>query len=64
MNDKRWADVDAYIGSRIVEEDRALRMTQDAAKMAGLPAIAVSPAQGKFLYLEPRAISLQHSLHP
>jgi len=51
MTDKRWTEVDAFIGSRIVEEDRALRMAQDAAKMAGLPAIAVSPAQGKFLYL-------------
>jgi predicted O-methyltransferase YrrM len=51
MTDKRWAEVDAYIGSRLVEEDRVLRLTQDAAKMAGLPPIAVSPAQGKFLYL-------------
>jgi predicted O-methyltransferase YrrM len=51
MSGKLWSEVDAYISSRIVEEDRALRMAQDAAKTAGLPAIAVSPAQGKFLYL-------------
>lgn len=51
MNDPQWGDVDHYLMQRLiapdVELDRLLRASEDA----GLPAIEVSPAQGKMLML-------------
>lgn len=49
-----WTRVDAYIGERLVPEDDALRSAlaaSAASAAAGLPAIAVSAAQGKMLNL-------------
>jgi predicted O-methyltransferase YrrM len=50
MNEKLWNEVDQYIGC-LVEQDDALRAALDESSKAGLPAIQVSPAQGKLLML-------------
>jgi predicted O-methyltransferase YrrM len=51
MSRQRWAEVDGYIGDLLVGEDPALDAALQASSEAGLPPIAVSPAQGKLLYL-------------
>jgi predicted O-methyltransferase YrrM len=51
MNDKVWSDVDAYIEDRLIGDDQVLAAALNDSAAAGLPTIAVSPAQGKQLYL-------------
>jgi predicted O-methyltransferase YrrM len=51
MSDRIWSDVDAYIEDRLVAEDAALSAAIRDSAAAGLPAIAVSAAQGKMLHL-------------
>jgi predicted O-methyltransferase YrrM len=51
MSNERWEAVDDYISNLLVGEDRALRAARQASDEAGLPAIALSPAQGKLLHL-------------
>lgn len=51
MSDRIWSDVDAYIEDRLVAEDAALSAAIRESAAAGLPAIAVSAAQGKLLHL-------------
>ncbi len=51
-----WTEVDGYIASKVIPRDRALDAALDASEAAGLPAIAVSPAQGKMLHLLASAI--------
>lgn len=51
MSDSVWRDVDSYIEDRLVAEDDALRSAIHESAAAGLPAIAVSAAQGKMLHL-------------
>jgi predicted O-methyltransferase YrrM len=46
-----WTAVDDYITGLIVPADPVLDAAQDASRAAGLPAISVSAAQGKFLHL-------------
>ncbi len=53
--DKLWADVDRYVERQQIPRDRALAEALAHSEAAGLPAIAVSPAQGKLLYLLARA---------
>jgi predicted O-methyltransferase YrrM len=45
-----WDAVDDYIGD-VVQPDALLTSALDASSAAGLPAIAVSPSQGKLLYM-------------
>lgn len=48
---EQWAKVDRYIDDLVIHSDAALgNALQDSLK-AGLPAISVSPCQGKFLQL-------------
>ena len=47
----RWTAVDRYIIDTLVETDDALDAAVRASDAAGLPAIQVSPPQGKLLYL-------------
>ncbi len=49
--EQSWADVDDYIVERLVPEQEALDFAIEASEAAGLPPIAVTPAQGKFLEL-------------
>ena len=51
MSDRVWSNVDAYIEGRLVAEDAALSAAIRESAAAGLPAIAVSAAQGKMLHL-------------
>ena len=53
--DGEWAAVDDYIADRLLGEDSHLADALAANAAAGLPAIDVSPAQGKFLYLLAKA---------
>jgi len=46
-----WDDVDGYIVEKLVPRDRALEDALNNNHRHGLPAIDVSPAQGKFLNL-------------
>jgi len=56
MDEELFAAVDAFIGETIVEEDEGLRGAVVAAEEAGLPAIQVSPPQGKLLELLVRLV--------
>ncbi len=51
MNPETWSAVDRYINQRIVPADPVLDAALAASEAAGLPPIAVSPAQGKLLQL-------------
>jgi predicted O-methyltransferase YrrM len=51
-----WRAVDGYIEERLIGSDPALDATLRASAEAGLPAIAVSPTQGKLLHLLARAL--------
>ena len=62
MSDRIWNDVDAYIEDRLVGEDEALSATIRESEAAGLPAIAVSAAQGKLLHLLAMSIGAKRIL--
>jgi predicted O-methyltransferase YrrM len=51
MDAKLFAAVDHYIGERLVPSDAALEAAMQANAAAGLPAIGVSPVQGKLLHV-------------
>lgn len=46
-----WTKVDDYFGDLLAPEDDAMKQVLRANHQAGLPAIGVSPLQGKFLFL-------------
>jgi predicted O-methyltransferase YrrM len=56
MTQEVWAAVDRYITDLFVPSDAALNSALRSSEAAGLPAINVSPAQGKFLQLLAQAI--------
>ena len=49
--EKSWTAVDRYIGERLAPSDPALEAALEANAAAGLPAIDVSPIQGKLLHV-------------
>ncbi|HEX3582523.1 MAG TPA: O-methyltransferase [Thermoanaerobaculia bacterium] len=51
MKNDQWNEVDEYIEETIVGSDEALQAALDTSVAEGLPSIAVSAAQGKFLHL-------------
>jgi predicted O-methyltransferase YrrM len=51
MSDPRWTEVDDYIEGKLLGDDPALDAALAANVAGGLPAIDVSPVQGKFLHL-------------
>jgi predicted O-methyltransferase YrrM len=51
MSQELWAGVDRYITDTVVKPDEALNAALRDAEAAGLPAISVSPPQGKLLHL-------------
>lgn len=57
-----WAAVDNYIADMLLGEDSQLADTLATNAAAGLPAIDVSPAQGKFLHLLAKAVAAQRIL--
>jgi len=51
MSEALWGRVDEYIVDKLVQEDASLEAALAANAAAGLPAMDVSAAQGKFLHL-------------
>src|SRR5262245_55657221 len=51
MTPETWTAVDQYIVDSLLPADPALEIALGASTSAGLPPIAVSAAQGKFLHL-------------
>jgi predicted O-methyltransferase YrrM len=51
MNQDQWTAVDRYITDKLVAPDAALETAMKANAAGGLPAIDVSPCQGKLLHL-------------
>jgi len=62
MEEELFGAVDAFIGETIVGEDEGLRGAVAAAEAAGLPAIQVSPPQGKLLQLLVRLVGARRIL--
>ena len=54
MNEEQWAAVDHYLTDLLIPSDPDLDSALEASKKADLPAINVSPAQGKLLHLMAR----------
>jgi predicted O-methyltransferase YrrM len=52
----RWSAVDEYVAGLLAPHDAALDAAVDASEAAGLPAIQVSPPQGKLLCLLAQSI--------
>jgi predicted O-methyltransferase YrrM len=51
-----WTAVDEYVSGMLAPHDEALSAALEASEAAGLPAIQVSPPQGKLLHLLARAV--------
>lgn len=62
MSDELWTDVDRYISDLLIQPDPVLDAILAASEAAGLPAIAVSPPQGKFLNLVARLMGARKIL--
>jgi len=62
MDQPSWNDVDRYIVEWLVPADDALVAALEANKAARLPAIDVSPAQGKLLHLLARMVGARRVL--
>ena len=56
MSESTWEVVDEYVVERLAATDDVLDHVRQASAAAGLPDIAVSAAQGKFLHLLTRAV--------
>ncbi|MGB6159665.1 MAG: O-methyltransferase [Acidobacteriaceae bacterium] len=57
-----WAAVDDYIEELLIPPDAALDAAREASENAGLPEIAVTPSQGKLLYLLARMVRARRIL--
>lgn len=55
MTEEIWGKVDQYINEKLVPPDVALLTALQRSELAGLPAISVSPSQGKLLHLLAKA---------
>ena len=62
MSEATWRAVDDYYSGLLLDPDAALDAALEANAAAGLPAIDVSPAQGKMLHLLARAIGARRIL--
>jgi predicted O-methyltransferase YrrM len=62
MSQELWTAVDSYIKEKMIPADVVLTAAQQNGIDAGLPAIAVSPAQGKLLYLLARTCGAKNIL--
>ncbi|HEV2789784.1 MAG TPA: O-methyltransferase [Solirubrobacterales bacterium] len=62
MDQETFSAVDRFIGETIVGEDEGLGAAVKAAEAAGLPAIQVSPPQGKLLQLLVRLVGAKRVL--
>ncbi|HVQ59227.1 MAG TPA: O-methyltransferase [Solirubrobacterales bacterium] len=62
MSQENWTAVDEYVSGLLAPHDEALQAALRASEEAGLPAIQVSPAQGKLLYLLAKSIGARRVL--
>jgi predicted O-methyltransferase YrrM len=62
VSEATWRAVDDYYGGLLLDADPALDAALEANAAAGLPAIDVSPAQGKMLHLLARAVGARRIL--
>lgn len=62
MSDELWSAVDSWFTERLAPDDPALSGAAQRARAAGLPEIAVSAAQGKFLNLLARMVGARRVL--
>lgn len=62
MTDARWSDTDDYLAEQLLVSDEALDTALKESASAGLPSIAVSPLQGKFLHILARLIGARRVL--
>ncbi|MDQ3724505.1 MAG: O-methyltransferase [Actinomycetota bacterium] len=62
MDQETFSAVDRFVCKTIVEEDEGLRGAVEAAEAAGLPAIQVSPPQGRLLELLVRLVGAKRIL--
>jgi predicted O-methyltransferase YrrM len=62
MSQDVWTSVDRYIAEQFIPQDTALADAIRASDQAGLPPIAVSAAQGKWLHLLARAMGARRIL--
>lgn len=62
MTEERWTAVDAYVEERLLGSDPVPGNALRASEAAGLPSIAVSPAQGKWLSVMTKAIGASRVL--
>ena len=62
MPQPKWSEVDAYFADRLALSDPTLEAVLKANAAAGLPAIDVSPAQGKLLHLLARMVGAKRIL--
>jgi predicted O-methyltransferase YrrM len=60
--DPLWTTVDTYIDEHLVRAEPAISDALDASAAAGLPTIAVTPAQGKMLSILVRAMRAERVL--
>jgi predicted O-methyltransferase YrrM len=56
VTEATWSKVDDYLGGKLLAADAVLDAATSASAAAGLPAIAVSPLQGRLLELITRSI--------
>ncbi len=62
MTQELWTSVDKYITETLIPSDAVLDSAVRASEEAGLPAIQVSPAQGKLLHLLAKSIGARNVL--
>jgi predicted O-methyltransferase YrrM len=62
VSQETWDDVDRLIDEQLIGADPALDAALAASVAAGLPPIAVTPSQGKLLYLLARSIGARSIL--
>jgi predicted O-methyltransferase YrrM len=62
MTHDQWTAVDRYIDESLLRSDRVLGRVLQASAAAGLPPIAVSPSQGKLLFIMAKAIGAKRIL--
>lgn len=62
MSQENWTAVDEYVSGLLAPHDEALEAALRESEDAGLPAIQVSPAQGKLLCLLARSIGARQVL--
>jgi predicted O-methyltransferase YrrM len=62
MDAEKWAAVDDYVAATLALHDEALEAALRASGEAGLPAIQVSPPQGRLLHLLARVLGARRIL--